>query len=166
MLPWLLWHCWSAVPVKPAHCELEEDVPPAELLPLVLPVLVDGLVVLDGLLLELAPLDGLLPIGELPMLPLLGVVLLLPGVPLLLLPYPLVCAQDALAKASMAAATAALITFDVMSEFLQVDERDCAALEARTVPQEFLTASLLPPFMKSGSEPQTRKKRKSGSDPN
>jgi hypothetical protein len=65
----------------------------------------------------------------------------------------------------MAAATAALITFDVISEFLQVDERDCAALEARTMPQEFLTATFLQPFRKSGSEPETRKKRKSGSDP-
>ncbi|HEY7240065.1 MAG TPA: hypothetical protein VH600_12905 [Burkholderiales bacterium] len=85
MPPWVLWHCWSAVPVKPAHCELEEDVPPAELLPLELPVLVEGLVVLDGLLLELVPPEGLPPIGELPMLPLLAP-LLLPGVllPLLL----------------------------------------------------------------------------------
>jgi hypothetical protein len=74
MLPWSRWHCWSESPVSPAHWELEEDVPPAELLLLAPPglelPLVDGLA-LEGLLLELVPPDELLPIDELPMLPLL-----------------------------------------------------------------------------------------------
>ena len=35
-VPWSRMHCWSAVPLNPAHWE-PEDVPPAELLSLALP---------------------------------------------------------------------------------------------------------------------------------
>jgi hypothetical protein len=144
----LLKHCSRSVPVNPRHSGREEvppaallslELPAAGLLVDELPVdglledglLVDG-VLDDGVLVDELPLPvdevsllvlpgvALLPVLELPLLPDDPLVSLLLA-PALVLPLPLIpllCAHDADAKASMAAATAALITLIVMTLFL------------------------------------------------